>query len=95
RNNTNAAEAVHAYANYSRKQLKGRKLDKTTISQIKIYTKFGIPVTQHDNGEIKCKAAAMTCKSAVIMHKKTEAVSNKKPKIESESNNLHELEIEE
>ncbi|CAG8817740.1 46301_t:CDS:2, partial [Gigaspora margarita] len=75
-NNTNAAEATHAYAKSSGKQLKllsvinrGRKLDETTVSRMQIHMKFNVPVTQHDNGEIKRKAAAMTRKLAATTHK--------------------------
>ncbi|CAG8726066.1 8326_t:CDS:2, partial [Gigaspora margarita] len=75
-NNTNAAEAAHAYANRSGKQLKllsainqGRKLDETTVSRMQMHIKFNVLVTQRDNGEIKRKVAAMTHKSAVTSHK--------------------------
>ncbi|CAG8806091.1 14720_t:CDS:2, partial [Racocetra persica] len=57
-NNTNAAEAAHAYANRSGKQ--GKKLDEITINRIQVHIKFGVPITQRDSGEIKRKSIAMT-----------------------------------
>ncbi|CAG8624721.1 912_t:CDS:2 [Dentiscutata erythropus] len=47
-----------------------KKLDETTVNRMQIYTKFNIPVSQRDNGEIKFKATAMTCKSAATTQKK-------------------------
>ncbi|CAG8832525.1 16383_t:CDS:2, partial [Cetraspora pellucida] len=51
---------------------------------------FGVPITQYDSGEIKHKSIAMTRKNL-----ETEMTSNKRSKIVLESNNSHELKIEE
>ncbi|CAG8635671.1 20687_t:CDS:2, partial [Gigaspora rosea] len=84
--NTNAAEAAHAYAN------RGKKLDEIAINQIQVHIKFSVPITQRDNGEIK---RAMTHIITIPSDSEKEMISNKRVKIELETNNQHELKIEE
>ncbi|CAG8780622.1 3277_t:CDS:1, partial [Gigaspora rosea] len=40
----------------------GKKLNEITINRIQIHTKFDVSITCCDNGEIKHKSIAMTCK---------------------------------
>ncbi|CAG8788833.1 17591_t:CDS:2, partial [Gigaspora rosea] len=64
----------------------GKKLDEIAIIRIQVHIKFSVPITQCDNGEIKCKLAVMTPKTNLQILR---------VKIELETNNQHELKIEE
>ncbi|CAG8855348.1 18531_t:CDS:2, partial [Gigaspora margarita] len=58
-------EAVHTYANRSRKQLKllsainkEKKLDKIAINRIQVHIKFSIPITQRDKEKLSINILA-------------------------------------